>query len=199
MGYYPKTLESFRTMTYDSLLYCKTNIGGYFFVFFLNVNVTSQLEMTSHPVETGSAISDHSYMQPKEVSMTIIMSDVHDSLVPGQFEGSWSRSIKAYEILKKIQEERVPVAVLTRIGLFNNMVIKTLSVDDTEKEVWGLRCNVTLVELPVARVRTVEISLADQTTIETEIGNIMSVYPTEQELESVLSMIAGMWSTYWGS
>ena len=191
MGYVSKNLEYYRSYKYDSLLYCKTNIGGYFFDGYLNMSINSELEITQHTVESGSAIVDHAYKKPTEISMTVIMSDVHSSIVPGQFTGSWSRSANAFGVLKKIQEDRIAVSVLTRLGLYQNMLIKSLIAEDTDKELFGLRANVTLVELPVARVRTVEISLADQTTINTEMGNISSVYPEDTELESVLSMIAG--------
>lgn len=191
MSYLPKNLEYLRSYKYDALLYCKTNIGGYFFDGFLNVSINSELEITQHTVETGSDISDHSYKKPTEVSMTVIMSDAHQSLVPGQFEGSWSRSANSFAVLQKIQSDRIAVSVLTRLGLFENMLIKSISVQDTDKEIFGLRADVKLVELPVARVRTVKISLADQTTIDTEMGNIASTYPSDNELESILSMIAG--------
>lgn len=191
MAYFPRKLESFRSMDYDSLLYCKTNIGGYFFDGYLNLSVNSSLEITQHPVESGSAISDHSYMKPREISMTILMSDVHESLVAGQFEDSWSRSASAWKILEKIQSERLTVSVLTRVGLYQNMLIQSLTANDTDIQLFGLRADVTLVELPVARVRTVEISAADQTTVNTEMGNISATYPSDTELESLLSMLAG--------
>ena len=191
MAYFPRKLESFRSMDYDSLLYCKTNIGGYFFDGYLNLSVNSSLEITQHPVESGSAISDHSYMKRREISMTILMSDVHESLVAGQFEDSWSRSTSAWKILEKIQSERLTVSVLTRVGLYQNMLIQSLTANDTDIQLFGLRADVTLVELPVARVRTVEISAADQTTVNTEMGNISATYPSDTELESLLSMLAG--------
>lgn len=191
MAYFPRKLESFRSMDYDSLLYCKTNIGGYFFDGYLNLSVNSSLEITQHPVESGSAISDHSYMKPREISMTILMSDVHESLVAGQFEDGWSRSTSAWKILEKIQSERLTVSVLTRVGLYQNMLIQSLTANDTDIQLFGLRADVTLVELPVARVRTVEISAADQTTVNTEMGNISATYPSDAELESLLSMLAG--------
>ena len=190
-GYVSKNLEQFRSIGYDALLYCKTNIAGYFFDGYLNVSINSELEITSHPVETGASIADHAYLKPQEITMTVLMSDVHESLVPGQFTGGWSRSVTAYNVLKKIQSDRITVSVLTRLGLFKNMILKSIVADDTDVELFGLRARVTLVELPVARVRTVEISEADQTTIQTEMGNIASTYPDDVELESVLSMIAG--------
>nr|DAT48015.1 MAG TPA: hypothetical protein [Caudoviricetes sp.] len=190
-GYVSKNLEQFRSIGYDALLYCKTNIAGYFFDGYLDVSINSELEITSHPVETGASIADHAYLKPQEITMTVLMSDVHESLVPGQFTGGWSRSVTAYNVLKKIQSDRITVSVLTRLGLFKNMILKSVIADDTDIELFGLRARVTLVELPVARVRTVEISEADQTTIQTEMGNIASTYPNDTELESILSMIAG--------
>lgn len=190
-GYVSKNLEQFRSIGYDALLYCKTNIAGYFFDGYLDVSINSELEITSHPVETGASIADHAYLKPQEITMTVLMSDVHESLVPGQFTGGWSRSVTAYNVLKKIQSDRITVSVLTRLGLFKNMILKSVIADDTDIELFGLRARVTLVELPVARVRTVEISEADQTTIRTEMGNIASTYPNDTELESILSMIAG--------
>ena len=190
-GYVSKNLEQFRSIGYDALLYCKTNIAGYFFDGYLDVSINSELEITSHPVETGASIADHAYLKPQEITMTDLMSDVHESLVPGQFTGGWSRSVTAYNVLKKIQSDRITVSVLTRLGLFKNMILKSVIADDTDIELFGLRARVTLVELPVARVRTVEISEADQTTIQTEMGNIASTYPNNTELESILSMIAG--------
>lgn len=190
-GYVSKNLEQFRSIGYDALLYCKTNIAGYFFDGYLDVSINSELEITSHPVETGASIADHAYLKPQEITMTVLMSDVHESLVPGQFTGGWSRSVTAYNVLKKIQSDRITVSVLTRLGLFKNMILKSVIADDTDIELFGLRVRVTLVELPVARVRTVEISEADQTTIQTEMGNIASTYPNDTELESILSMIAG--------
>ncbi|WP_418634100.1 phage baseplate protein [Segatella hominis] len=190
-GYVSKNLEQFRSIGYDALLYCKTNIAGYFFDGYLDVSINSELEITSHPVETGASIADHAYLKPQEITMTVLMSDVHESLVPGQFTGGWSRSVTAYNVLKKIQSDRITVSVLTRLGLFKNMILKSVIADDTDIELFGLRARVTLVELPVARVRTVEISEADQTTIQTEMGNIASTYPNNTELESILSMIVG--------
>ena len=178
-------------MSYDSLIYCKTNIGGYFFDGYLNLSIASELQVTQHPVESGADVSDHAYLMPKEISMTVIMSDAHQSLVPAQFSGTRSRKVEAYQQLERIQKDRIPVSVLTRLGLYKNMVIKSLVANDTDLQLHGLKAEVSLIELPVARVRTVEISLADQTTIQTEMGNISATYPTDEELTSALKALTG--------
>lgn len=173
-------------MTVEAMIYCKTNIAGYFFDGFMTVDYTHELEITNNPVETGASVSDHSYVKPAEIQMLIRMSDVHQSLVPGQFTGGWSRSVTAWKLLRKIQEDRIPVMVGTQLGMYYNMLIKTLQANEDQSTYRGLYATATLVELPVARVKTVEISSASQTTIENEMGQINAVNITDKELESTL-------------
>ena len=179
-GYLARSATNTDGMTVEAMLYCKTNIAGYFFDGFMDIDVASELEVTENPVETGTAIADHSYVKPTEVTMQVIMSDVHQSLVPGQFTGGWSRSVTAYKILKEIQTKRIPIAVLCRLGLFENMVIRRLQANDTADTYQALSATVTLVELPIARIKTVEISLASQTTINTEMGKLQAVDTTDK-------------------
>lgn len=188
-GYLARSATSTDGMAVEAMLYCKTNIAGYFFDGFMDIDVASELEVTENPVETGTAIADHSYVKPTEVTMQVIMSDVHQSLVPGQFTGGWSRSVTAYKILKEIQTKRIPIAVLCRLGLFENMVIRRLQANDTADTYQALSATVTLVELPIVRIKTVEISLASQTTINTEMGKLQAVDTTDKEDESILYML----------
>lgn len=188
-GYLARSATNTDGMTLEAMLYCKTNIAGYFFDGFMDIDVASELEVTENPVETGTAIADHSYVKPTEITMQVIMSDVHQSLVPVQFAGGWSRSVTAYKILKEIQTKRIPIAVLCRLGLFENMVIRRLQANDTADTYQALSATVTLVELPIARIKTVEISMASQTTINTEMGKLQAVDTTDKEDESILYML----------
>lgn len=188
-GYLARSATNTDGMSLDAMLYCKTNIAGYFFDGFINVDVSSELEVTENPVETGTSIADHSYVKPTEITMQIKMSDVHQSLVSGQFTGGWSRSVTAFTLLKQMQAQRIPVSVLCRLGLYENMIIKRLQANDSEATYQALSATVTLAELPIARVKTVEISLASQTTIETEMGKIQAVDVTDKENESILYML----------
>ena len=172
-------------LTYDALLYCKTNIGGYFFDGFINVDHTIELQTTSNPVETGASVVDHAYVKPAELVMKVMMSDVHQSLVPGQFTGASFRSVNAWQVLRKLHSDRIPMSVLTRLGLYTNMLITKLTTSDTAETFRALSAEVTLREIPVARVKTVKISSADQTTINTEMGKI-EASQINDELQSLL-------------
>lgn len=172
-------------LTYDALLYCKTNVGGYFFDGFMQVEHNIELQTTSNPVETGASVVDHAYVKPAELVMKVMMSDVHQSLVPGQFTGASFRSVNAWQVLRKLQSDRIPMSVFTRLGLYTNMLITKLTTSDTAETFRALSAEVTLREIPVARIKTVKISSADQTTINTEMGKI-EASQINNELQSLL-------------
>ena len=172
-------------LTYDALLYCKTNVGGYFFDGFMQVEHNIELQTTSNPVETGASVVDHAYVKPAELVMKVMMSDVHQSLVPGQFTGASFRSVNAWQVLRKLQSDRIPMSVFTRLGLYTNMLITKLTTTDTAETFRALSAEVTLREIPVARIKTVKISSADQTTINTEMGKI-EASQINDELQSLL-------------
>lgn len=189
-GYLPEPLKDVSSLGEEALLYCKTNIGGYFFDGFLNVNLSRNTEITQNPVETGASVVDHAYIKPVEISMDVKMSDVNKSLIPEQFDGSYSRSVRAFDILKEIQENRVPVSVLCRLGLYKNMLIQSITAEDNVDTYRALNAKVTLVELPIARVKTVKISAASQTTLTTEMGKLNAVETNVEDMSMLYRLNA---------
>lgn len=189
-GYMHRSASDFSKTSYAGLLYCKTNIGGYFFDGFLNVTHESELEITENQVATGSSIVDHAYKKPVTLSMTVLVSDVHQSIVPSQFTEGWRRHTSAWQILKKMQSDRIPVSVFTKLGLYDNMLIQSLSAVDTDKTLSSLSADVTLREVPVATLKTVKVSEADQTTLNSEIGKVNAQYLNDSDY-STLALILG--------
>ena len=167
--------------TAQELIYVKTNIGGFFFDAFLRLDHTSKLAITSHPVQTGANISDHAYLEPKELVIEVGMSDVAKDLVAGQFTGGWSRSVTAYEILKELQAARIPLDVLTRLGLYKNMLIETISAPDDYRTLHGLKATITMKEVLVASVQTVKVSAKPHVTDSTNRGDV-SALPLNESL-----------------
>ena len=171
-GYLSPSVNDPLPSEYNSLIYCKTNIGGYFFDGIMSIRHSRELKITENPVETGASIVDHSYVKPATLTMQVLMSDVHRSIYPGQFDGAKSRSLAAWDVLKKIQESRIPCSVFTPLGLYNNMLIATIDTTENSKTVHVLNATVTLQEIPIARVKTVKISSAPQTTGSTNLGQL---------------------------
>lgn len=148
----------------SSYVYAKTNIGGWFFDAVINLTHTSQLTITSHPVQTGNNVTDYAFLLPRTLSMNVGMSDTATSFIPGQFAGGSSRSVEAYKVLEQLQQLRIPIQVYTRLGLYQNMLIQQLTVPDDYTTHNGLKCTVDLQELLVTTVQTVKISSAPSTT-----------------------------------
>ena len=171
--------------TVQELILIKTNVGSYFFDAFLRIDHTSKLSITQHPVQTGANISDHAFLEPKELAIEIGMSDVARDLVAGQFSGTWSRSVKAYEILRELQSARIPLDVLTRLGLYKNMLIETISAPDDYRTLYGLKATITMREILVATVQTVKVSAKPQITGSTNRGEIQPVKPDESTLYQI--------------
>lgn len=161
------------------LVYVKTNIGGWFFDAYLSMEHTSKLRITEHPVQTGASITDHAYLEPRELTIEVGMSDVASSIVPSQFTGSWSRSVKAYEVLRELQAQRIPVQVLTRLGLYKNMMIESLSVPEDNKTLYGLRASIQLKEILVAETKLVKVSANPQITDSTNKGSPQAIEVNE--------------------
>ena len=186
-GYLAKSGSDTTGLSYDAMLFCKTNIAGYFFDGFMSVSHQRKLTITENPVETGASVVDHAYVNPTTVTMKIMMSDVHQSIIPGQFSDLTFRHTSAWAILKQIQESRIPVDIFTKLGYYKNMLIESISADDTKETFRALDATVTLVEIPVARVKTVKISKASQTTIDTKMAEVQVDYVDR----SCLSWITG--------
>lgn len=166
----------------SGLVYVKTNIGGWFFDAFLKTTHTSRLTITQHPVQTGSALTDHAYLQPRELIMEIGMSEVAKSYVPEQFKGGYSRSVQAFNILKDLQSMRIPIQIHTRLGLYNNMLVEIISAPDNYETLYGLKCTVSFREALVAVVQTVKISSKPIVTDNTNKGQAQPTNPSQSTL-----------------
>ena len=90
-GYFPRQWAA-GTHEQGELVYCKTNIAGFFFDAVLNVSTEHTAVVTSHPVQTGANISDHMYLEPVQITMEIGMSDCMASMVRGQWVGAYTKS-----------------------------------------------------------------------------------------------------------
>lgn len=157
----------------------KTNIERYFFDAFLKVDHTSKLTITSHPVEEGANIADHAYLEPQTITMEIGMSDTCVSYVAGQFQQKYTRSVSAYDTLLKLQAERKPLTIHTRLKTYYNMLIENITAPDDYTTLFGLRVTVTLTEIITAKTQTVVIenktSAEPQKTGTTKKGTVQPI------------------------
>lgn len=166
--------RSLQQLSDNELILIKTNIAGWFFDGFMEVDHELSTTVTSHQVQKGASVSDHAYINPVEVSMVIKMSDAMESISKSQesmYAGiSYTRSTAAYRILEQLQRNRVPFQIHTRLLTYKNMLITNLSVQDDINNLYGLECKVTMQELLVSAEKKVTISTRTQTTTTSNAG-----------------------------
>jgi hypothetical protein len=179
--------------TAEQLVLVRTNINGWFFDAVLRTDHTSKLKITEHPVQSGAAISDHAYPEPAELLMEIGITDAARSLIAGQYLEYDSRSVAAYDVLRRLQREIVPLQVVTRLQLYQNMLIESLSVSDDYTTKNALKATIQMREIPVVTVSTVALqSRAPQVTGSvTNAGTPEPVQANQSILKQITSKLTG--------
>lgn len=98
---------------------------------------TFENEVTSHPVETGSDVTDNSIVKPDSISLDCVISNtplsttgrtVNDQVVP-----SSSPADEARAKLLALRLSREPVTVVDSLGTWPDMVLEHLSIPRSAK------------------------------------------------------------------
>lgn len=134
----------------------KTEAGeseyGWFFDAFITESHTGSVTVTEHPVQSGANISDHAYNMPDKLTLQISVSDSMDCVITNQFNLGATKSVSAYQVIRILKENRMPVSVRTRLYYYRNMIIDSVSVTDDYKSATGLNCTVGLRQIMMAEV-----------------------------------------------
>lgn len=141
---------------------------GYYFDAFIKENHTGSVRVTEHPVQGGANISDHAYNLPDKLTLEILVSDSVESIVAGQFSGGETKSISAYEVIRKLKEKRALVSVRTRLHYYTNMIIENMTTSDDYKSANSLRCTVSLRQVMMAVVATEYVTLKKKQAVNSE-------------------------------
>lgn len=126
----------------------RSSSGTLYFDALLHADHTSSVTPTQHPVQTGAAISDHAYVEPKEISLEVGMTDV---------VGGDGSSVQAYKVFLALMEKREPCTVVTRLATYSNMLLTSISSPDDYTTMYGLRCTLIFTEIRVVSVAVVQV------------------------------------------
>lgn len=121
----PSTIESL-------LLGRRRQIAGIIPDVVIEEKHVDQLTITDHPVERGSVISDHAYMQPPEVTVRFAWSDsssvLNQALSGSIFSGVQSLS-EVYQKLLALQASCEPFDLSTGKREYQDMLLRSLAVE----------------------------------------------------------------------
>lgn len=166
--------------------------------------------MTDHPVEGGSSISDHVYTNPLKVMMTGSITDSSVDVfntakdfinifdgniltnVVDKFRGRGTKSTLAYELLKDLHTTKSTVSIINYLDTFDNMIIETLSFPRNNKTGDRLFFEITLKQITLASVKTVNISSSSRSTVDAYssksiLGRQQTKAPTSTETSNTRS------------
>ena len=156
---------------YTSSVIFRTSINGWMFDATYRTEHVRPLKITSHPVQTGANITDHSFVEPATLGMDIGMSDVFYRGAT-QFTLGDGRSKSAWDKLIEIQKSRVPLEVVTPLGIYTNMLIENITAQDDLTTYSGLRASLQLKEILIADAPDTTISALPNKTDGTQRGDI---------------------------
>jgi len=166
-----------------------TNTVDYFFDAVIRAEHTQSLRVTEHPVQTGACIVDHAYQMPARLTLEIGMSDAMDTFMNGQFSGDITKSVSAYQTLLDIQSSKKPLQVVTRLNVYDNMVIEHIHAADDFKTLYGLRAMVSLRQIITAQVSTETVSVRPQASGQSNSGVAQPTSPTGSALSKLPDLL----------
>jgi hypothetical protein len=182
------TIQARITNTQDGAPPLTWSLGGMFFDAWLYLAHNTSLTITQHPVETGAAITDHSYVNPNRFSFTVGMTDVVPN--PQVTGDSQSRSVNAYRKLVEMQKSREPLPLVSKYGVFFNILIVDVAAADNFQTKYGGRFTITLQEVIMVGNQLTKVSANPQATEQTNRGQVSAQPLTEEVKRAAIN--AGM-------
>lgn len=198
-------------MAFENLfIRTKKSIGGIELDAVLSETHNNQVRLTKNPVELGADITDHAVIEPKKINIVAQVSDTPlgtaafgqiVDLVTGLFGTATSQNITrsnaAYNAMVQLMEEREPIEVQTKLKLYQDMVITSLSVTQDKNTSRIVLMNIGLEEVLITESQIVKLdpeqlqegSTREQATSAEKKGRQEPVTPSETTNKSVLKSI----------
>ena len=140
-----------------------------------------ETQITSHPVDQGSPISDHAYNEPPELTTKIA------------WAGAPLELSMIYQGLLLIKEQFVRLVVMTGKRLYTDMLIKSMSLTTDLTSENALVLEINFKKVLITKTSETIVTIDNQATPEAtaDVQNGGTVQKTEVP-ESILSQITGM-------
>lgn len=198
-------------MAFENLfIRTEKSVGGIELDAVLTETHTNQVRLTKNPVELGADITDHAIIEPKRINVVAQVSDTPlggaafgqiVDLVTGLFGSSTSQNITrsntAYRAMIQLMEQCEPIEVQTKLKLYKNMVITSLSVTQDKNSSRIVLMNIDLEEVLITESQIIKLtseqlqegSVREQATSADKKGRQEPVTPNKATNRSVLKSI----------
>ena len=157
------------------------------------------LRRTEHPVQSGAAITDHAYVMPTKLMMEIGVSDSMDTYTSGMWGGSsTSTSVNAFDALCELARQRTLVIVQTRLRSYPNMIVESVSAEETSRTVASGRFHVVFSEIFIASTQVAAAATARPDTNASSSKGTVTSMPTLQQIQQMYGVLPNGMVPYTG-
>lgn len=147
-----------------------------------------ELQITEHPVETGTPISDHAYKEPPELTMKVGWSESAGKLngmVGNSILSETTGLVAVYETLQTLQDQKVRLIVSTGKRIYTNMLIKSLSCTTDMQSENSLMIDITFKKVNIVRTRDTVVFVENMQSPEAigsvQDGGVIQAKPVQNE------------------
>ena len=149
------------------------SFGDFIFDAVISAEHSREVTVTSHPVQYGAEISDHSYLEPETVNLSIGMSDVMSDI------GQAAHSVNAHAQLVQMMQARELVTLVTRLGTYEDMIISSMSTPDDFATMNGIKAQIGFRHVNIVTAAVVLI----QNKVSSSKGGYKPPETTEEEVD----------------
>jgi hypothetical protein len=138
----------------------------------ISENHEMEAEVTEHPVESGSQVSDNVRRKPLRVTINGIVSNTPivsgivraaqqiQGLYDGNSDTDAARAETAFTTLENIFNNQKLISIYTKLKQYDSMVIKSLTIPRDKSTGDALRFTAVCWEIRIVQAQTVQVSLA---------------------------------------
>lgn len=112
------------------------------------------VSVTNHPVQSGASVSDHAWVEPETVTLSV---GVSDAMTDASALTDESRSVAAFRKLREMALARRPLTLVTRLCVYSNMLVESVSCEESADTMSALRAEITLKRVSMAQVSEMSV------------------------------------------
>ena len=128
------------------------SVAGIEFPAMLDETQTFTSDIPEYPVETGFVISDNITLQPMELPLTLLLSDI-----PLTWRGRVRSMSEVESMLKELYFSKTPFTVVTPSGTFESMGITSMQIKRSSENGYNKEVSLSLRQINVTATKTAAI------------------------------------------
>lgn len=135
------------------------NVAGFVFDATFEEVHTSELEITEFPVEAGASVTDHAYVKPYKLKMTVGVSNtpLREVALDDAFGPAGDNRIRvAFQKLQELQARREPFQIFTGLKLYSNMLPAVITTPQDKDTAHALVFQIEFREIIIVYTQIVE-------------------------------------------